>query len=274
MKALIDTDDDVGLNRGMTEGAIRAHREGIVTACSIVANGRAFDDAVQRLREVPELETGVHLTLVEEQSLTGIALPGRYPEFFKAFMRGEIRIPQIEAELRAQVKKVADTGLRLTHLNGHQHLHVMSGIFEIVLTLAEEYGIRYVRIVDDRDGKAPLARRFAITGLNFLGRRARTRAAYRVPDPVGELKPPPKYRTNDRTIGVLEAGHITDVGHLLDRVDGLTELVTHPGVNVDGYAHWKYEWDAETRALCAPGLKEAIAARGIALIAPSAVRAH
>ena len=71
-KRLIVTADDVGLHRGMTEGAIRAHRDGIVTACSIVANGGAFDDAVARLQETPSLEVGVHLTLVEERSLTGM----------------------------------------------------------------------------------------------------------------------------------------------------------------------------------------------------------
>src|SRR5262249_20678639 len=67
---LIVTADDVGLDRGMTTGAIEAHRKGIVTACSIVANGREFEDAVARLRDVPSLEAGVHLTLVEERALT------------------------------------------------------------------------------------------------------------------------------------------------------------------------------------------------------------
>jgi len=70
MKRLIVTADDVGLDRGMTSGAIEAHRNGIVTACSLVANGLEFDDAVARLREVPSLEVGVHLALVEERALT------------------------------------------------------------------------------------------------------------------------------------------------------------------------------------------------------------
>src|SRR5258706_16436782 len=76
------TADDVGLDRGMTAGAIRAHRDGIVTACSVVANGPAFDDAVARLRDVPALEVGVHLALVEEVALTtGAPMPRSYVEF-------------------------------------------------------------------------------------------------------------------------------------------------------------------------------------------------
>src|SRR5947207_9756014 len=73
-----------------------------------------------------------------------------------------------------------------------------------------------------------------------------------------------------RTIGVSEAGHLTAerIIALLDHVGGVTELVTHPGIGVSGYAHWRYEWEEETRALCDPRVREAIASRGIALIAP------
>src|SRR5438270_7621569 len=87
-RRLVVTADDVGLHRGMTEGAIRAHREGIVTACSVVANGAAFYDAVERLRDVPSLEVGVHLTLVEERSLTGMRLPRSYIEFVRDMKDG------------------------------------------------------------------------------------------------------------------------------------------------------------------------------------------
>ena len=77
-----------------------------------------------------------------------------------------------------------------------------------------------------------------------------------------------------RTIGVAEAGHLTAarIVELLDHVDGVTELVAHPGVGVAGYAHWGYAWDEETRALCDPRVCEAIERNGIALIAPSALQ--
>ena len=68
-KRLIVTADDVALHRGMTDGAIRAHQEGIVTACSIVANGAAFEHAIERLRDVPALAVGIHLALVGERPL-------------------------------------------------------------------------------------------------------------------------------------------------------------------------------------------------------------
>jgi len=246
MRRLIVTADDAGLHPGMTAGAIRAHQDGIVTACSIVANGVAFDDAVDRLRDVPLLEVGVHLTLVEERPLTAMRFPDKYTSFVPLYLARRISLGAIERELRAQVERVLGTGLPVTHLNGHQHLHLLPRIFAVVARMAEEYRIPYVRIVNER----PRERRLAKAALSALGRRAR-----------GSF-------TNDRTIGVGIAGHLADAVPLLDEVEGLTELVTHPGLGVTGY-DWGYTWEAETRALCAAGLRNELASRGIELVAPS-----
>lgn len=243
-RQLVVTADDAGLDPGMTEGAIRAHGEGIVTACSVVANGAAFDDAAERLRDVPTLEVGVHLTLVEERALTtGAVMPKNYVAFLLSRRRVDV-----ERELRAQIERVLGRGLRVTHLDGHQHLHLLPGIHAIVLRLAAEYGIGFVRVVNDHGGQVGIARRVALAGLRALGDRSR------------------------RTIGVAEAGHLTAdrIVALLDHVDGVTELVTHPGIGVTSYPHWNYSWDEETRALCDPRVREAVASRGIELVAPSA----
>jgi predicted glycoside hydrolase/deacetylase ChbG (UPF0249 family) len=247
-RTLIVTADDVGLHPGMTAGAIRAHREGIVTACSIVANGVAFDDAVAQLRDVQSLEVGVHLTLVEEKPLTAIRFPKKYTSFVPLYLARVISIAAIERELRAQIERVLASGLRVTHLNGHQHLHLLPRVFRVVRKLANEYDIGYVRIVDDRGGAA---RPLSMRALSALGRRAR----------ISGL-------TNDRTVGVSIAGHLDDAVPLLDHVEGITELVTHPGLGVSGYA-WGYDWDRETRALCDSRLHEEIAKREIYLTVPS-----
>lgn len=246
-RRLIVTADDVGLHRGMTEGAIRAHREGIVTACSLVANGVAFYDAVERLCDVPSLEVGVHLTLVEERSLTGMRLPRSYVEFVRD-MKDRVAI---ERELRAQIERVLAAGLCITHLNGHQHVHMWPSVFAIVSQLADEYGIGYVRRVRDRGGMGGMMRRLSIAALNTLG-------------------------SGGSTIGVMEAGHLTAdrIIQLLRHVKRTTELVAHPGIDVDAYPHWNYDWNGETAALCDPRVRKAIADRGIELAAPSFVKAE
>jgi predicted glycoside hydrolase/deacetylase ChbG (UPF0249 family) len=246
-RRLIVTADDVGLHRGMTEGAIRAHRDGVVTACSLVANGVAFYDAVERLRDVPSLEIGVHLTLVEERSLTGMRVPSSYV----GFLLGQKDVAAIERELRAQLERVLAAGLRVTHLNGHQHVHMWPHVFAIVSELADEYGIAYVRRVRDRGGRGGIVRRISIAALNALG-------------------------SGGSTIGVMEAGHLTAdrIIDLLRHVRGATELVAHPGIDVDAYPHWNYDWNAETEALCDPRVRKAIADRGIELVGPSSLESR
>jgi predicted glycoside hydrolase/deacetylase ChbG (UPF0249 family) len=271
VKYLIVTADDVGLHRGMTLGTIRAHRHGLVTACSVAATGRELEHAVELLRDSPSLDIGVHLTLVEGRPLTD---PSRIPTLVTAegtflpshrslaarHALGRLSAPQLDMELRAQIERVLDQGLSPCHLNGHQHVHVLPRILDVVLRLADEYRIPYLRIPDDRPaGSAPLVRRGALAVLRRLARRARAEARG-----AGLL-------ANDRTIGVAEAGHLdaAKLRRLLGEVEAVTELVTHPGL--DGSAigreyDWRYEWDAETAALCDETVAREVASRGITLV--------
>lgn len=271
MKRLIVTADDVGLHRGMTDGAIRAHESGIVTACSVVANGAAIQHAVERLRDYPALSAGVHLTLVEErpvaadvESLVGAGglLHGSYYDFVPRYFARRIRLDEVEREFRAQIEALLAAGLTLQHANGHQHLHLLPRIFTLVQRLAEEYRIPYVRIVDEKKHGRGL-RDMSVSILSRLGRAAREHS---------------RIRTNDRTIGVTQAGHVSAASlvALLDDIgDGVTELVCHPGL-AESELHeaydWGYEWEAETRAFCDTALREAIAARGIELVTPLSPR--
>jgi chitin disaccharide deacetylase len=265
---LIVTADDVGMHPAMTAGALRAHRHGIVTACSLVANGDAFDDAVQQLRGAPSLAVGVHLALVDGKPLAkvpSLASDGRflsgYAAFVPSYLSGRIKTADIERELRAQIERALATGLTISHLNGHQHLHLMPRVFEVVLQLAHEYRIGYIRIVDDKGGKAGVVRTAAIRGLSSLGRSTRASLA----------KP---IKTNNRTIGVTEAGGLTQqrLVQLIRSVAGVTELVCHPGTDDAALAQvyrWGYAWERELSALCAGPIRETIRAAGVELIAPS-----
>jgi predicted glycoside hydrolase/deacetylase ChbG (UPF0249 family) len=274
-RRLIVTADDVGLHEAMTRGALEAHRQGIVTACSVVSNGRAFDHAIDALKGVPSIEIGIHLTLVEETPLSqpkrvpslvtsrGTFLRG-YSAFAERYFTGRIRRDDVEREFRAQLERLLLTGLRVAHVNGHQHLHLFPRVFDVVMKLAAEYRVGYVRIVSDVGGRPSIGRRLALTALNRLGRRARGNA---------------KVVTNRDTIGVAEAGHLTTerLIRLLERVGPATELVCHPAVADDGLSRryrWKYDWAAELEALCSDQVRRALNAASIQLIRPSDLSYH
>ena len=265
MRELIVTADDVGLHRGMTAGAIASHREGLVTACSVCACGPQFEDAVAALGAAPSLDVGAHLMLVEGRPVLPprripslVRSDGRFRaghrQFVADYLAGRVRLQEVEAELDAQVRRLESAGLRVMHVNSHQHVHMLPGVFQVVARLAGRHGIPYVRVVRDAGGQAGPLRRAAITALGLLARRHR----------------PGTFVTSDRTIGVLNAGHLTRplLLTLVDCVSGLTELVAHPGVGNAGIARdydWGYDWDSETAALCDPEARAALAARSIRL---------
>lgn len=264
-KKLVVTADDVGLAPGMTAGALHAHTRGIVTAVSVAATGRAFDDAIARLREHLALDVGIHWTLVEEKPLSppgqvrsllsgdGAPLPG-FRAFAMRYFLGGVRAVEVEGELRRQAEKLLASGLAVVHANGHQHLHVLPEIFEIVLRLAEEYGIPHVRLPEGPRPAFWTPRGAQVAALYHFGRRARRRSG-----------------RGGRTIGIPEAGHLSPgiLEALVSRIDGLTELVCHPGLGdaelSSLYPTWEYAWDSETAALCGPGLRDRLATAGIEL---------
>lgn len=258
MKRLIVTADDVGLHPGMTRGALAAHDGGIVTAVSVSPNGQAFEPAVELLRDRPRLEVGAHLTLVGERPLSSPetipslvgpdgGLHSGYPAFAARYALGRIRAADLETELRAQLERLLATGLRVVHLNSHQHLHVLPRVLDVVLRLAEEHGIPAVRIPNEPEARLT-PRGLQIAGLNALGRRVR----------------------GPRTVGVMVAGHLNAarLRRCLDLVEGSTELVCHPGLGNAELAaayDWGYAWEEETAALTDPELPALLQERGISL---------
>ncbi len=117
---LVVNADDFGVSERVNSGIVHAHREGVVTATSLMAVGRAFEHAVRLARAVPDLDVGVHLTLVAERplrpegrSLTGT--DGRFPPGAGAFtlgwLTGRIRRADVEAEWSAQIERVLASGI-------------------------------------------------------------------------------------------------------------------------------------------------------------------
>ncbi len=100
LKYLIPNADDFGYTRDVNEGIIHAHRQGILTATTLMATGAAFDHAVALARENPGLDVGVHLVLVG-----GDGLPASVAELMPQIALGRIRIYD---ELSAQVRKVLE----------------------------------------------------------------------------------------------------------------------------------------------------------------------
>jgi chitin disaccharide deacetylase len=252
MKRLVVTADDFGLTPGVTDGILEAHRNGIVTRTSIIAAGRAFEYAAEQARAHPRLGLGLHFTLVEERSVSdpGVVLPTSY----RGVVLGRMRPFFIETELRAQIRKCTDAGLTLTHIDSHQHVHALPSILRIVLRVAEEHGIRRIRLPLD----SPSLRHPAKTALCWLAR-------------YGAFRHPGGF-VCDHMAGLFESGSLNEerLMRILNSLgEGTTELVCHPGKEDaacrEHYAHWNYHWEEELAALTSPAVRERLRANSIVL---------
>jgi hopanoid biosynthesis associated protein HpnK len=156
MKKLIVNADDFGLTEGVNRAIIHGHRDGIITSTTLMANGQAFDQAVESASAAPELGVGVHLNLTQGRptcpasQVRSILTPGGtfYPSpgiLARRILTHKVKPSDVENELRSQIEKIALAGVRITHLDGHKHIHLLPPIFSVVVKLAHEYGIDCVR---------------------------------------------------------------------------------------------------------------------------------
>jgi predicted glycoside hydrolase/deacetylase ChbG (UPF0249 family) len=144
LRRLIVNADDLGFTQGVNLGILEAHRRGILTSTTLMANGAAFEHAVRLAADHPTLDVGCHLTLIGGASLLPpfSRLPSTVPELLKTLVAGRLCIYE---ELAAQVRKILEAGIVPTHLDSHKHTHALPQVLEAVARVSEEFRIPWVR---------------------------------------------------------------------------------------------------------------------------------
>lgn len=275
-KRLIINADDFGIHESVNRGIYKAFTEGILTSTSLMAGGECFHDAVAMAREMDGIGIGVHLTLVggmpsvlpaeEIPSLTwdnGV-LCRDYMELIKRDLQHKISLDEVYREWNAQICRVMETGLPVTHIDGHQHLHMWNRFFPIALTLAKRYGIHCMRVPDERllFGLRPsnAVRAFSRDGLSLMAKGHRKTLRK-----MGIL-------CNDHFWGMLYGGNFNErrMMHIVDRIrDGVTEFMCHPSADaaaLDRAFHWGYHGEDELKALLSKAIQDALKKNEIELI--------
>jgi len=236
VKQLILNGDDFGLALPVNEAIELAHREGVLSSASLMVAGAASDDAIERARRLPQLRVGLHLVLVEGRPM----LPAeQLPDLvdargelsrdlatagFRFFFRPGIR-RQLEAEIRAQFEAFARTGLRLDHVNAHNHMHFHPTLLGLLLRVGRDFGLEAVRVPYEPPGASWRASGRGLIGRSLhalllapllLSMRRRLRAA--------------GLRSNDYVFGIHDAGAMVEdlVLRFLEQLpDGTTEIFFH-----------------------------------------------
>jgi predicted glycoside hydrolase/deacetylase ChbG (UPF0249 family) len=271
LKRLIVNADDFGLAETVDLGIVKGHKEGIVTSTTLLACGPSVEHAAVLASENPGLGVGVHLCLTRERPVTDprniptIVRDGAFLDnpfsFMARLLSSSINKTEVEAELRAQIEKALSLGIRPTHLDGHQHMHVMPGIFPIVAKLAVQYHIPAVRFpVGPWTGMTPVPRaleKFFLERLTLMQRKLMDSSSLKRPDWFFGLTHTGKLDSNS-LCGI--------IGRL---PNGTSELMCHPGMKNDPLVRetgWGHGWETELAALTDGLARERLEAQGVELV--------
>lgn len=275
-RRLIITADDFGLHRSVNEAVERAHREGVLTAASLMVTAPAAADAVARARHLPDLRVGLHLVLADGQAeLAPERIPalcdanGRFDDnmaragmrFF--FTRRGRR--QLAAEIRAQFEAFAATGLALDHVNAHKHFHLHPTVLGLIIEIGRDYGLKAVRLPYE---PLPTGR-----GRPQRGAYARTVATVFLAPWLKLLKKrldKAGLTSNDYVFGLSETGQMREATLLkiLEILpEGVSEVYLHPATET-GLTRSMADYDhpGELDALLSARVRTALDQTGIARI--------
>jgi chitin disaccharide deacetylase len=255
VRQLVVNADDFGFTRDVNQGISEAHRNGILTATTLMSNGPAFDDAVRLARENPTLDIGVHLVLVGQPPF-----PTTVAQLTRAVLLKKI---QVYEELSSQVRKILDAGLNPTHLDTHKHTHLLPPVLDAVARISEEFKIRWVR----RPFDFPLTPR----GVSWK-KRAVSRSLGVVRSRFQRVLAEHGCRSTDHFAGFQITGKFdaSDVAALIRSLpEGSTEFMCHPGLCTAelraARTRLKESREEELRALTAPEVRDALRESGVEL---------
>jgi predicted glycoside hydrolase/deacetylase ChbG (UPF0249 family) len=264
LKKLIINADDYGACPEVNLAIEQIAATGILGGVSVLANGECWLQAVDFLRDKPELSTGVHLNGVEGRPVSSApevkVLTGEGGLFLgigallkRWALRPAAVSVAIEVEWRAQIEKLMRAGLWLKHADSHQHLHAFPFAYSCAVRLCKEYGIPALR--HPRETATRSSRRDGAQALRFS--LAISRGMIRRTN----------LRHNDYFLGFMRAGAygITEIVADLHTIpNGLTEIALHPSIK-DGVPYPKLHGDRERKALLDPSLPDRIKRLGIDL---------
>lgn len=266
-KYLIVNADDLGESISVNTGILKAHTEGIVTSASLLSNMPGFEHACSLIRENPSLDVGVHLNMHRGVPLTNpthLARGGRFLHSTHRFLllsytNRERAREEITREFDAQIQRVLQAGVRISHLDTEKHLHTLPLVFSTVLNLAKKYRIPSVRLPFETLTFRTLTNPTQLHKVLIMGLFAPKNR---------QLLKESGLASTDRFRGVTLSKHfrVPNILRFLAEVPpGTTELSCHPGYVTKGENYIDAHREAELRVLTAPEIRRAVTENGIVL---------
>jgi predicted glycoside hydrolase/deacetylase ChbG (UPF0249 family) len=189
--------DDFGASADTVRSTIDCFERDVLTSATTMPSMPDTAAALAFARGRPELDFGVHLTLVRDEESRSLCdareLPGLADEegrflptrtFRLRALAGRLPVAALEREIAAQIAYVRDHGVPVTHVDSHRHVHKLPAVREALARVLPRFGIERVRAVQDVYLRRPLASPTVWLGHSWgrgLRRRFRTTAHLYMP---------------------------------------------------------------------------------------------
>ena len=241
MKRLIINADDFGLAPGVNRAIVELQHAGALSSTTLMATAPYFSPAVYLAFAQPALSVGCHIVLVDGTPLlrpdevpslldprrpAAFSLRSTVGSFLRDLMRGRIREQEIEAEAVAQIRRIQLSGVTVSHIDSHKHIHAFPRALAPLLRAAKQCRVECVRNPFEPSWSLRATRgSSAWRQAQVYAMRSLRRAFLRLIAEHGML-------TADGSIGVLATGSLD--AHVLRSMlrampSGTWELVCHPG---------------------------------------------
>jgi predicted glycoside hydrolase/deacetylase ChbG (UPF0249 family) len=239
MKRLIINADDFGLAPGVNRAIVELQQAGALSSTTLMATGPYFSPAVYMAFAQPGLAVGCHVVLVDgSPCLRPVEVPSLLDprdsstfrmtvgRFVSDLLRGRIRGKEIEAEAIAQIRRIQSSGLTVSHIDSHKHLHAFPRVLAPLLRAARHCGVHCVR--------NPFEPRWSLRATRTGGtvRRLQVQLMRSQRRTFCRLTREHAMCTADGSIGLLATGVLDDAvlrSLLRAMPEGTWELVCHPG---------------------------------------------
>jgi hopanoid biosynthesis associated protein HpnK len=281
VRRLIINADDFGLTAGVNRAIEEAHQRGVVTSATMMANAGALEDAVARVRNA-RLSVGCHVVLIDGAPLlsplnvssllvNAAHFHDRWLGFANRALRNRFDEDQIAAEVEAQIRRIQQTGLTVTHVDSHKHVHLLPPVLAPMLQAAKACGVRAVR--NPFVPLKPLALAHLMRRPRLWTRYTEVKLLRRFSAEFRKTVADAGMFTTDGTFGIVATGALDEqlftaiVGSL---PEGTWEMVCHPGYWDDDLRHVRTRLresrEQELRMLTSATARRATEAAGVELI--------
>jgi predicted glycoside hydrolase/deacetylase ChbG (UPF0249 family) len=166
--------DDFGMSFGVNRAIENLVIQGALNSASLMTSGYAFEDALVRAKDLQTkypFFVGLHfnLTYRHARSCRGYSFltdtSGCFRHSFMSLMVCCLRsyvwgtslerfklLRVLYRELKAQYQAIKDSGLTVGHVDGHQHVHLIPMVYQVVERFALKQGIKRIRHINERFG--------------------------------------------------------------------------------------------------------------------------